>query len=299
MRFVLKIIHNEHFALLWALVVEIGAHGYFSLQGFLFGGFLGEIALAVVFGSHYGTLIGAWMLAAFIFGSAFCSFVLGEYLREHVQSFTWSGKGDQSFIKAFEDTRRMVMGLELCSLAYRVLYVGLHDHDWISAIITGAFGILILWYAVKMAKVIHASVNRPIEHDLERSQHRAGQTLAEKAMRYTKNMDPEQLARYADGDVSALQEVAENGFFEEEQRRAAKASKRQAKLTKQLGTQNRETEGQERIARFGENRKKLFNPENWKRNRTYGPAPVLKIEPANFQEVQTSNNHQAQRLDRN
>lgn len=275
MRLVLKVIHNEQIAVLWAFLVEVVVHGLFAMQAFLLGGFLGDLALSVVFGVYLGTQIGAWSLALFVFGAAFVSFVLGQYLKEHVFAFVRSGKGDQTYIKALEETRRMAICLELSSLAYRVLTVGLHDHDWVSAIVIFVAGIVGLRYAIKMAMVIHASVNRPIEHDLARSQHQAGMTLAEKAMKYTKDMSPEQLARYSDGDVSALQEVAGNGFFEEEQRRQAKLSKKQAKLTKRLEEQQKEEANKERQNQAAETAKRLLNPSNWKRNKTPEYVPFL------------------------
>jgi hypothetical protein len=231
-KFVLKIIHNEHIALLWALAVEIVVHGFFGLQAFLLGGFLGEVALVKIFGPDLGVQIGAWSLGVLIFGMAFVSFVLGEYLKSHVQSFIWAGKGGKEYMDAFKETAKMAIGLELSSLAFRVLTVGVHEGDWPSAIVIAIAGCIGLRYAVMMAKVIHASVNRDVAYDLLRSQDQAAQTLAEKARKYTKHMTPAQLAGWSEGDASALEEAASSGFFAEEQKRQAKESKKHEKQSK-------------------------------------------------------------------
>jgi signal transduction histidine kinase len=295
MRFVLKIIHNEHIAVLWAFLVELVVHGLFAMQAFLLGGFLGDVALSVVFGKELGTQIGAWSLAIFVFGAAFVSFVLGDYLKEHVFAYVWSGKGDDAYIQALKETTRMAVGLELTSLAFRVLIVAIHDNDLASAAIILVAGCIGLRYAIKMAKVIHASVNRPISHDLAKSQHQAGQHLAERAMKYTRNMSPEQLARWADGDSSALQEVAESGFFAEEQRHAKKGRKLSQKETNELNRSQQEEEMRQRQRIAEDGAHNLLSPKNWKRNRTFDP--VLKVEPEHFPEAQASN--QAGRLSQN
>lgn len=274
MKWILKIIHNEHIALLWALAVEIVVHGFFGLQAFLLGGFLGEVALVRIFGPDLGVQIGAWSLGILIFGMAFVSFVLGEYLKEHVQAFVYDGKGDSSFLKAFTETARMAVGLELASLAFRVITVGFRDGDWPSAIVIAIAGCIGLRYAISMAKVIHASVNRPVEHDLMRSQQQAGLTLAEKAMHFLDAMSPEQLARWADGDASALQEVAGEGFAKEDQakdereqraiRKREKAqAKEQAKVDRELERQQQHVQGQQKQEKAKGTAGDLLNPRRW------------------------------------
>src|SRR5438270_107183 len=98
----IKWFHNDKFALGWAWFVELLAHGFFAVQAFLIGGFLGELALTTVLGARIGTLLGAWLLALFIFGAAFQAFVLGEYTKEHVEAYeNESGKGDGSYINSW------------------------------------------------------------------------------------------------------------------------------------------------------------------------------------------------------
>jgi hypothetical protein len=239
MRIVLKIIHNEHIAFAWAFVVELVVHGFFGLQAFLLGGFLGELALMKVFGPNLGMQIGAWGLGIIVFGMAFVSFVLGDYLKQHVQNFVWSGRGSQEYLDAFNETVRLAAGLELSSLAFRVLTVGLHDGDWPSAILIAVAGCIGLRYAIKMAKVIHASVNRDPNDDLARSQDEAKLTLAEKARKIIKKMTPQQLAGWSHGDPKALEEAANNAFSDAERRRQEREQTRQAKQTTVLSEQER------------------------------------------------------------
>lgn len=299
MRFILKIFHNEHIALLWALAIELITHGFFGLQAFLLGGFLGEVALIKIFGPELGVQIGAWSLGVIVFGIAFVSFVLGQYLKAHVQSFIWAGKGGQEYMKAFEETVKLAIGLELSSLAFRVVIVGWHDGDWALAIIIAVAGCILLRYAIAMAKVIHASVNRDPAYDLARSQDEAGITLADKARKYTGKMSPEQLARWAGGDASALQEVAGNGFFEEEQKRQARQAKKEAKRTKELDEARREHEGRERQAQAGETARRLLDPRNWIRQKPdrmdrWADGDDPKLDP-----IMAQTSSQANRLSQN
>src|SRR5258708_30595592 len=181
MRWILKVVHNHHIALLWAFFVEVVVHAFFSLQAFLLGGFIGEISLSTVFGVPLAQKIGAWLLAGFIFCSAFVMFVLGEYLRQHVAAYSLEMK-DNSYLKAFDPAFRLVLGLEITSLAFRlvqILYEDFSYHGIAEAVITAALGVIGLWFAMSMAKIIHASINRPKEHDLAQSQHQAGLRLAD------------------------------------------------------------------------------------------------------------------------
>jgi len=239
MRLVLRIIHNQHIALAWAFVVSLVVHGFFGLQAFLLGGFLGEVALMKVFGPERGMLIGAWGLGIIVFGMAFVSFVLGDYLKAQVQNFVWSGRGSQEYLDAFKETVQLAAGLELCSLGFRVLTVALHDHDLPSALLIGVAGIIGLRYAIKMAKVIHACVNRDPNADLAASQDDAKLRLAEKARRLVRKMTPDQLAGWGRGEPKALEEVANNAFSDRERRQQGREQKRRSKETTVLSEQER------------------------------------------------------------
>lgn len=275
----LKFLHNEKMSLAWAILVELAVHALFAFQAFLLGGFLGEIALTSIFGS-YGQAIGAWVLALFVFGAAFQAFVLGEYMREHVESFETTSKGNGSYIRSWAQVRWLVAGIEVSSLLFRCIFVFSHD-DWLQSLIVLLFGVISLWYAFAQAKVIHASVNRPVEYDVMRAQQEAGRSLVKDAIDYTRYMSPEQKSRFVDGDVSAVEEVAQARFFEEEQ-------KRQSKQTRMLDMEQHEEEQRQQQERARETARNLFNPKMW------GRKPAQRLD---FLDAQTSS--QADRLSQN
>lgn len=249
----MKWIHNEKVSLAWAVVIEVLVHAIFALQAFLLGGFLGEVALSSFFG-RAGAWIGAVALAVFIFGAAFQAFVLGEYMKEHVESFEETGK-DGSYRRNWKALRWLVGGLEISSLAFRVLTVAVVG-DYLQSAVIAVAGVLILWYAYAQAKVIHASVNRPVEYDVMRAQAEAGRSLVKDALDFTGDMSPRQKARFAGGDVTAVEEVASARFFEEEQAQSAKK-------TRQISHEEAEREKQEQTRRARGMASRLFDPSTW------------------------------------
>ena len=269
----IKWFHNDKFALGWAWFVEILAHGFFAVQAFLIGGFLGELALTTFLGAKIGALLGALLLALFIFGAAFQAFVLGEYTKEHVEAYEYeSGKGDGSYISSWKQIRYIVGGIEIASLAFRSFTI-LQQGGYTSvgaivlSVINAAFGGLLLWYAFAQAKIIHASVNRPVEYDIAQSQEHAGRTLNERALQYIPKMTPEQLARYKAGDTTAVEEVATSDFFAQEQKRQARQEKIQEKATKKQQEEIRSEQGREKLRRARGTANNIFNPLMWSRKK--------------------------------
>lgn len=211
----MKFIHNDKVALAWAILVELVAHGFFAFQAFLLGGFLGEIALSNMFGASAGNAIGSWALAIFLFGAAMQAFVLGEYMKEHVASYEYK-QGDGSYMRSWKRIRWIVGGLELSSLAFRCIVV-FQKGDYRQAIIVAAFGILVLLYAYLQAKVIHASVNRPIEYDMARTRRQLGHDLVKDVTESSKYMTPDEKYAFLEGDVSgatAAQQRRPKGLLE-------------------------------------------------------------------------------------
>jgi hypothetical protein len=276
----MKWIHNDKVSLGWAIGVELAVHALFAFQAFLLGGFLGELALTSIFGSS-GAKIGAWGLALFVFGAAFQAFVLGEYMQEHVLSFERSGKGNGSYIRSWKQVRWLVAGIELSSLAFRVIVV-VGQHDYLQAVIVALFGLIALWYAYAQAKVIHASVNRPVEYDIMRAQHEAGRSLVKEATDYTRDMSPEQKARFVGGDISAVEEVAQSKAQQRQTRQQSKATKRER-------ASQEEHDRYDEQRRAGETARSIFHPETWKR-------PARTSDPLSFPSAQSN---QADHLSRN
>lgn len=202
----MKWFHNDKMSLAWAIFVELAVHALFAFQAFLLGGFLGELALTSVFGPA-GLQIGAWGLAIFIFGAAFQAFVLGEYMREHVESYENSAKGDGSYIRSWEQVRWLVASIEISSLAFRCLKA-FAEGQAIQSLIIGAMGGLALWYAFAQAKVIHASVNRPVTYDINHARQRAGRDIVQDALEVIPKMSAEEKRRFYTGDLSAIDEVS-------------------------------------------------------------------------------------------
>lgn len=304
----MKFFHNDKVSLGWALLVEIAVHLLFAFQAFLMGGYLGEVTLAVIFGPVLAPKVGAWGLAIVVFMAAFQIFVLGEYTKEHVQSFENTGR-DGSYMKAWQWLRWIVGGLEVSSLLFRCFTVlsdgNMSPDSWVRASIVAAFGGILLWYAYLQAKVIHASVNRPVEYGVMQAQYQAGVSLIEDSLRYTKYMTPEQKAKFAAGDISAVQEVAESGFFERENKRQmkeqakqtkalTKQEKEQAKYTRVLAAKQREEDGRQKQEQAKSAASRLFDPSTWSKKQT-PISDYPKLDPStDFPEAQ--NNRQANHL---
>jgi hypothetical protein len=262
----MKWFHNEKLSVAWAILVEIVVHLLFAFQAFLLGGFLGEVALTQVFGPA-GVAIGAWGLALFIFGSAFQAFVLGEYMKDHVESYEATEKGDGSFMRSFWHVRWTVAGLEVASLAFRCIIV-VQQGDIKQAIVVSVFGLLLLYYAFAQAKVIHASVNRPAAYDMEQAQQTVGKSLSTDSLKYIDDMTPQQKARFYSGDTSALQEAAverltakqikeQNKELANERRQNKRAQKEQEAADKLQRRQENAERGRDAAAR-------LLDPSTWK-----------------------------------
>jgi hypothetical protein len=222
----LKFLHNDKVSLGWAILVEIAVHALFAGGAFLLGGFLGDIALSQVLGPA-GKDIGAWALAIFVFGAAFQAFVLGEYMREHVESFETTSKGNGSYIKSWQHVRWMVCGIELASLFFRMIQSA-SQGSYLQVIIVGVFGVLALWYAFAQAKVIHASVNRPVEYEVSRARETAGRSIVEDAMKYVPKMNAEQKKRFYTGDLGVIGEY-EQGLVEKQQEKLQPKQERKNK----------------------------------------------------------------------
>ncbi len=283
----MKFIHNDKMSLGWAIFVELAVHAIFAGGAFLLGGFLGDIALTQVIGP-IGKDIGAWTLAIFVFGAAFQAFVLGEYMREHVQSYETTNKGDGSYERSWRQVRWLVAGIEISSLLFRCIFVVQQGHwvdagSWVQAVIVAVLGGISLWYAFAQAKVIHASVNRPVSYDIQRAQDEAGRSLAHDAVRYTRKMTPEQKARFLDGDVSAIEEVAETDYFAQEQRRQAREQRQTAKQTRVLQRQQRDQDVQGQQEQAQQTASKILHPQMWRRG---GQSQQPKQATTDFRQAQ-------------
>lgn len=230
----MKSLHNDKVALGWAILVELVAHGFFAFQAFLLGGFLGEIALSNMFGQATGNAIGSWALAVFLFGAAMQAFVLGEYMKEHVASYEFK-RGDGTYMRSWSHIRWIVGGLELSSLAFRC-FVVVQQGDYRQAVIVAVFGVLVLYYAYAQAKVIHASVNRPVDYDMYRTRQKIGRDLVKDVVDSSRYMTPDEKQRAYSGDWSgatAAQQRRPKGLIEslrerkQQEREQARARGRQ------------------------------------------------------------------------
>jgi hypothetical protein len=256
-----KFFHNEKLALAWAYGVELVVHLLFAAGAFLLGGFIGEVALTSVFG-QYGATIGSWLLAIFVFGAAWQSFVLGEYTREHVESYEMTARGNGSYIRAWTTSRWLAGGLEISCLLYRV-FVVTRQGDIKQAIILVIFGVIALWYAFVCAKIIHASVNRPPEYDMMQAQASVGRGLAMDSLKYTDDMNPEEKARFVAGDITAIQDVAARRAYAAEQKERIKQSKDDARAAKAKAAATK-AEIQAANAERGRSAvTRLFQPSTW------------------------------------
>ena len=260
----LKALHNDKVSLGWAIAVEIIVHAFFAGQAFLLGDFLGEIALASVFGAYLGGVIGAGLLALFLFGASFQAFVLGEYMREHVESYE-RATGKQGYLANWALIKWLVGGIELASLLFRCGTIVAKDGNWGQAITVALLGLVSLWYAFAQAKVIHASVNRPLTYDMIKARNQVGKSLVTDTLKLAPRMTADQKVRFLKGDTTPLDELYQSELSrrqeklqdkkadkeaEEEHKRQVKAAKRQEReerLARQR-RQNQEQDEEERVA---------------------------------------------------
>lgn len=234
----IKWLHNDKMSLGWAIFVELVAHGFFAFQAFLLGGFLGDIALStVVQDQHLATLIGAWALAIFLYGAALQAFVLGEYMKEHVVSYTTSHRADKSYLRSWSHIRWIVGGIELSSLAFRCAVVFVRG-DYGQGAITLIFGLLLLYYAYAQAKVIHASVNRDLGYDVGQAKNQMKRDVLKDVMGSAKNMTLDEKLAFINDDFGGVsdarnrqtrvldeQQAAESAPYEEAARNRESAEK--------------------------------------------------------------------------
>lgn len=234
----MKWFHNDKVSLGWAILVEIAVHALFAFQAFLLGSFLGELALVVVFGPA-GAIIGAWALAIFVFGAAFQAFVLGEYMREHVEAYEATAKGDGSYRANWKRIRWAVSLIELSSLVFRCYIVLSVDKQPVQAAIIAVMGIVLLWYAFAQAKVIHASVNRPVEYDVAQMHQQTGRSIVTDTLKYIPRLSTEQKQRVYRGDLSPVDEAYANDL----ERRQAKIRPREEQARREEEQQRERKSG--------------------------------------------------------
>lgn len=255
----MKWFHNEQMAVVWAILVELVVHGIMAFGAFLLGGFLGEIVLGSIIGQDIGVQIGAWFLALFVFCAAFQAFVLGEYMKEHVRSFEQTSRGDGSYIRNWKLVRWLVGGIELASLAFRCFDAYSQGH-LAQAIIIGVFGVLALWYAYAQAKVIHASVNRPLAYDVYQARRKMTQDLVKDALDYSDDMTTEEKARFLGGDPSGIDEARARKQGElQEQARAKERKQRERRHVEEL-REEREREDADEYGQAQSFLSKLLSP---------------------------------------
>lgn len=247
----MKWFHNDKVSLGWAIGVEIIVHALFATQAFLVGDFLGEIALASIFGAYLGGVIGAGLLAIFIFGASFQAFVLGEYMREHVEAFESTAKGNGSYLANWKKIKWLVGGIEISSLLFRCYTIIVQRgsdpvHNCTQAVIVGALGLVALWYAFAQAKVIHASVNRPVEYDVNRARNQAGRSIVSEALELIPQMTTEQKRRFYTGDLTAVEEVYQSNLERQQEKLQVQGDRNAHKRQKEQEKWEREEEKRER-----------------------------------------------------
>jgi signal transduction histidine kinase len=282
--------HNDKVSLGWAIIIELVVHALFAFQAFLLGDFLGEIALVVVLGPIGGP-IGAWALALFIFGAAFQAFVLGEYMREHVESFEATAKGNGSYIANWHMIKWLVGGIEISSLIFRcytiVIQPGNMGHNITQAIIVAILGIIALWYAFAQAKVIHASINRPVEYDVNRARNQAGRAIVSDALDRIPQMSAEQKRRFYTGDLSAIEEVYQSDLQRRQEKLQVKEERDDHKRQRELEKQQRIEEKRERERERREGQKRDHQTGQDYTQKLLGgepSAPFLKAVPNQAQQ---------------
>lgn len=298
----MKWFHNDKVSLGWAVAIELVVHALFAFQAFALGDFLGEIALVVVLGPIGGP-IGAWALGIFIFGAAFQAFVLGEYMREHVEAFETTAKGNGSYISNWKMIKWLVGGIEISSLLFRcyliVFQPGNFWHNIMQALIVAVLGIVALWYAFAQAKVIHASVNRPVEYDVNRARNEAGRAIVSEALDVIPHMTAEQKRRFYTGDLSAVEEVYQSGLQQQQEKIHIKEDKKERDRQRKLEAEQRkeakrveqeEKRDRERTRRRQQEREQhqaIQTGQRYTEQLLGGPstpAPFLKAVPMNQQE---------------
>lgn len=254
----MKWFHNDKVSLGWAIGVEIVVHAIFALQALLLGNFLGEIALTSVLGPAGGP-VGAWGLAIAIFGSAFQAFVLGEYMREHVEAFEATAKGNGSYLTSWKWIKWIVGGIEMCSLFFRCYKIWVDTGNGIQSIVVAVLGVILMIYAVAQAKVIHASVNRPVEYDVNRARNQAGRAIVSDALDVIPHMTAEQKRRFYTGDLSAIEEVYESNLQKEQAKLQSKEDREERKQQRKREREQREEEKRERARQRKEGQQRDYD----------------------------------------
>lgn len=295
----MKWFHNDKVSLGWAIAIEIVVHALFAFQAFLLGNFLGELALVVVLGPVGGP-IGAWALGIFIFGAAFQAFVLGEYMREHVEAFENTAKGDGSYIKNWKSIKWIVGAIEISSLLFRcytiIIQPGDTNHSIVQAIIVAILGIVALWYAFAQAKVIHASVNRPVEYDVNRARNQAGRALVEEALDVIPHMTVDQKKRLYKGDLTSVGEAYQSNLQKQQEKLRPKEEREERKRQKQWEKEQQAEEKRERERQRKEAQKRDLETGHIYTQQLLGDDPVEDASPPFLKAVP---NNQAQQDGRN
>jgi hypothetical protein len=125
------------------------------------------------------------------------------------------------------------------SLLFRCALIITKDGNWMQAVIVAILGIIALWYAFAQAKVIHASINRPVEYDVNLARNEAGRAIVDEALDVIPHMTAEQKRRFYTGDLSAVEEVYQSNLQQQQEKLQDKEDKEERKRQRKLEEEER------------------------------------------------------------
>ncbi len=223
----LKWIHNKkipkYFLALAGLVIVV----FFALNSYPVGYWFGEQFLTFKGGPE---LLGI-VSAAFIGICVFIMFFHKEYLKKATHNHS-DDTGDASFKNAYQWFVFFVLGLELCSVAFRWIELNGSKLGWVLL----GLGLLGVGMSVVLGKILHAMMNPTPARVAANLREEAGRTAAQEGIDQLPYLDNEQKRMVAGSDNSPLDNVQDERAMARE--REVKAVEERRRIAEQEKEEN-------------------------------------------------------------
>ncbi len=194
----LKLVHNKripkYFLALAGLVIVV----FFALNSYPVGFWFGEQFLTFPGGPE---ILGV-VSAAFIGVCVFIMFFHKEYLKKATHNHS-DDTGDSSFKNAYQWFVFFVLGLEMCSVAFRWIELNGSKLGWVLL----GLGVLGVGMSVVLGKILHAMMNPTPSRVAASLREEAGRSAAQDGIDQLPYLNNEQKRKVAYADNTPLDNV--------------------------------------------------------------------------------------------
>lgn len=225
----LKWIHNKKIPKYVLALAGLVIVAFFSLNTYPVGHWFGEQFLTFYSGPE---ILGV-VSAAFIGVCVFLMFFHKEYLKKATHNHS-ADTGDPSFKHAYQWFVWFVLGLEMCSVAFRWIELNGSKLGWVLL----GLGLLGVGMSVVLGKILHAMMNPTPARVSANLREEAGRSAAQDGIDQLPYLNNEQKRMVADSDNTPLDSVQDERAMARE--REVKAVEERRRVAEEENRKNEE-----------------------------------------------------------